>query len=205
MYGGALALSPDGAVLYALRRAEPGKQLTAWDARNGAVLWEAPSDLYFDSPLVDNEGNVYCTVRSQRGAHLVVVVRSYTQQGQLRWESRAPVGLTTNLCMSAQGHIFAYGKGDSLLCFDCQGSLCWAAPMLRRPELGAEGGVRLVLDSEGVVYACYSWKYLLAFDAAGNSLFTCELPGIPDRLSGVAIPGPDKLIVVGEYAVYCIE
>ncbi|MBC7186636.1 MAG: PQQ-like beta-propeller repeat protein [Calditrichaeota bacterium] len=199
-----LAMSPDGRSFYTLVHDHQfGALLTAFDAHTGSVRWQATASPYFLSPLVDNEGNVYCITFKQGADHFVV--RSFTSGGQLRWASPARAGQSTNLCMSSDGYLFAYGAGDSLLCIDCEGRVRWSTPMLGRPELASEGGVRLVVDSEGVVYACYNSRYVLGFGKNGTRLFVCELPAMPYNLCGLAISCTGQLIIVGEGWVYCLE
>ena len=148
--------------------------------------------------MVDSDGNIYFIKRDS-----IFALCSVTPEGETRWQTNEFVDPYVAFHIDKDGNIYAYGGQNRLLSFDYEGNLRWKREMISGNI--ATGTNSIIGDSSGRIYFAYGYRYVLGFNQNGEKLFTCELPDLSDGLIMGAITPSQKLIVCGEYQVFCIK
>ncbi len=123
----ALAFSPDGTILYVKGR---NPTLYAVDVNIPNIVWTFGEDDNSNSPLVDNQGNIYLLMKLNPSRHTGELV-SLSSTGSLNWSisinNRVLFNVAFGLCMNSDGDLLmAY---DSLYSVSFEGMLNWKIPL----------------------------------------------------------------------------
>jgi len=131
-----MAFSPNGKILYI-----PGenKSLLAINIETQELLWDYGQQSMMTSPIVDNQGNIYCQLNDK--------IISLNPAGQLRWDyAYAEFTVNDNKpTIDKNGNIFFASK-DSLYSLDFNGNFRWSNVLTNSTDSP------LICDDNGNIY-----------------------------------------------------
>lgn len=203
-----MSLSPDSKTLYIPGHPNYGKKLYAIDTKEQEVKWsfgEDRSQMIADSPLVDDEGNIYILIEEEQNENINMV--SLNDSGKVRWKYNVGKSHIVDFgpfCMDKSGNLY-FGE-EKLISLDNTGKLMF------NYELTNNITSPITVDRDGIIYfitGMGSNSKFNAVDSKGNNVWDLNIPNLLKTTAAysISIGYNNKLFIstLKSFKVVCIK